>query len=653
MHEFEKNNSRLHNGLHMLTSDVYSSFVSEMSGKSEPISVTLDKTEKSIISDNRTFLIPIMDTIIFCGRKGIPLRGHLDDAKYHVKPGEYSNAGAGNFVELLNLRVRAGDKVLESHLNKCSKNASYISKTSQNKLIKCCGQYITDKIVGDVTKARFYSILADEASDISNKEQLSLVIRFVDESNEIREEFLKFVECSEGLSGEGLCKVLLETLAGFSIDVMDCRGQGYDGASAVSSVVKGLSGRILSLNEKALYTHCHSHRLNLAVSSPCSVQCVRNVMLQIIEVSYFFNFSPVRQRIFERYVEEFHNNRQSSSSKKKLHNPCRTRWVQRITSMEDFQNLFVPVVHCLEDMSLNIVDKTKCNPDTVAKAGSFSKLIASFDFIVTLVVARNILSMTLPVTKLLQGSDLDIFDGIHLIESLKSLCSKVRTEIDEYHQKWYTEAIGLAQSVQVEECKPRTVGRQINRANPPSDSVSDYFKKSCTIPVLDFLHSELFRRFDYSNILTYKGLSVIPKKLITLVNSKLTWRTGFMEFCEFYKDDLPSFQDLDMELDLWVEYWVTFEGDIPEDIVSTLKAELAGFVNISILLRILGTLPVTSCGCERSFSAMRRLKTYTRSTMVSDRLNGLALMHVHQDIVPDIQKVIDLFALDNRRLSFV
>ena len=49
---------------------------------------------------------------------------------------------------------------------------------------------------------------------------------------------------------------------------------------------------------------------------------------------------------------------------------------------------------------------------------------------------------------------------------------------------------------------------------------------------------------------------------------------------------------------------------------------------------------------------MRRLKTYTRSTMVSERLNGIALMHVHQEIVPDIGKVIDLFSTKNRRLSF-
>ena len=50
---------------------------------------------------------------------------------------------------------------------------------------------------------------------------------------------------------------------------------------------------------------------------------------------------------------------------------------------------------------------------------------------------------------------------------------------------------------------------------------------------------------------------------------------------------------------------------------------------------------------------MRRLKTYTRSTMISKRLNGIALMHVHQEIVPDIEKVIDLFAVTNRRLNFI
>ena len=123
---------------------------------------------------------------------------------------------------------------------------------------------------------------------------------------EVREEFLKFVECTKGLSGEGLFTVLSQCLEDLSIDIMNCRGQGYDGASAVSSVKKGLSGRVLEVNEKALYTHCHSHRLNLAVSAACSIQCVSNVMLHTgMEVSFFLNYSAVRQAIFEKYANEY------------------------------------------------------------------------------------------------------------------------------------------------------------------------------------------------------------------------------------------------------------------------------------------------------------------------------------------------------------
>ena len=59
---------------------------------------------------------------------------------------------------------------------------------------------------------------------------------------------------------------------------------------------------------------------------------------------------------------------------------------------------------------------------------------------------------------------------------------------------------------------------------------------------------------------------------------------------------------------------------------------------------------MTTCTCEWSFSPMRRLETYPRSTMVLERLNGIALMQVRQEIVLEIEKVIDLFSTKNRRL---
>ena len=58
--------------------------------------------------------------------------------------------------------------MLVQHLKNCSRNASYISKTSQNDLISCCGQFITEFIVRKIQENKFFSILADEASDCSN-----------------------------------------------------------------------------------------------------------------------------------------------------------------------------------------------------------------------------------------------------------------------------------------------------------------------------------------------------------------------------------------------------------------------------------------------------------------------------------------------------
>ena len=128
----------------------------------------------------------------------------------------------------------------------------------------------------------------------------------------------------------------------------------------------------------------------------------------------------------------------------------------------------------------------------------------------------------------------------------------------------------------------------------------------------------------------------------------------FLLFSSFYLDYLPNPLALDGELELWEKYWLTKYTCHHNNICSKSKAiNCPSFENIRILLRILTAIPVASCECERLFSALRRLKNYNRSTMVDDRLNGLALLYVHQEIHPDIQKIIDVFASDKRRIELL
>ena len=225
--------------------------------------------------------------------------------------------------------VRGGDKVLEQHLKKCSKIASYISKTSQNDLISCCGQFITKLVVRKKKENLFFSILTDEASDCSNQEQLSLVIKYVESDCVIREEFLGFLHCGLGLSSK---------------DIRNCRGQGFDGVAAVSGHINGLSVHICKINSKAIYTHCHSHRLNLVIGASCNIQCVKNVFDQIEEISYFFKFSEPRQKMLINSIKEH----APDSQKKKLPDFCPTRWVERVTGLDDFEDFLLQLCFILK-----------------------------------------------------------------------------------------------------------------------------------------------------------------------------------------------------------------------------------------------------------------------------------------------------------------
>ena len=81
-----------------------------------------------------------------------------------------------------------------------------------------------------------------------------------------------------------------------------------------------------------------------------------------------------------------------------------------------------------------------------------------------------------------------------------------------------------------------------------------------------------------------------------------------------------------------------------EDIHESLSSLPFHFENVKILFQIALTLPVTTCTPERCFSAMKILKNRLRSSMLDERLNGLALKYIHKDIEIDISNVINRFA---------
>lgn len=65
------------------------------------------------------------------------------------------------------------------------------------------------------------------------------------------------------------------------------------------------------------------------------------------------------------------------------------------------------------------------------------------------------------------------------------------------------------------------------------------------------------------------------------------------------------------------------------------------YPNIHILLKLLLVLPISTATAERTFSSLRILKTWMRSTMADERLSGLALMYIHRNIPLNNKDIIE------------
>ena len=211
-------------------------FKQYMEGQSIPIDQHCDDLCSKQIKENRQKLEAILKVVIFCGHQNIPLRGHRDDSKS-------TSVNKGNFLALVDFRCEAGDEILTRHLKSSSSRATYISKTIQNDLIRACGEHIRDQILEEVNNTGPFAVIADEAS--SNQEQLSIVLRFVDSHMDVREEFMGFVECKKGVTGEALASTILDTLDDWKLDRQNLCGQAYDGAGSMAGATKGVAARIL------------------------------------------------------------------------------------------------------------------------------------------------------------------------------------------------------------------------------------------------------------------------------------------------------------------------------------------------------------------------------------------------------------------------
>lgn len=626
-------------------------FLKTMSGQQETIDKSLDIARSKQAEENRRKIKPIIKTIILCGRQGLPLRGHKDYGPFdlHTEPKE----NEGTFRAILRARVDAGDCDLKNHLQTCGLNATYISWNMQNQIIAACGEIIKQKIVTEVNSARCFSVLADETTDISTVEQLTLCVRYVknfenSKSNNsvtdyrICEQFLQFTPAAS-TKGEDLAKAILHGLEECLIETHFLRGQGYDGAASMSGSFRGTQAIINNKYPKALYVHCVSHSLNLALSNAAEVPSIRNCFGIIEKIYAFFN-TPKRQLILQKCVS---NLAPDEAQKHKLKQLCPTRWVQRHDAVLVMVQLLPAVAAALEEI------KSWEDKDSSSNASLLLNSLEHSEFIISLLCSEKLLGYTLVLSKVLQTVNIDLVSVINLASNVEIAVNQIRENSEQEFYKIFKIASSVADSLGVSIALPRITKKQVNRSNIPADNAEVYYRRSIFIPWLDSFLANIRERFCKHRHILKGFMCLLPSGSLPSEVEK----EQFLNIASYYQEDLDCNKapSLTPEFELWYQKFKDSNEPLPRNAIDALNAcNKDIYSNIFILLKTFATLPVSTSTAERSFSTLRRIKTYLRNTMGENRLNGLAHLNIHREILVDPDEVISVLQRQGvRRLNFV
>ena len=171
------------------------------------------------------------------------------------------NDSESNFCQLLLLRAE-DDPNFQEWLHIETKR--FTSLAIQNEILKDMAMHILRSIVKKIKKSSYYSIMADETTDVIRREQFVICIRSVDNDLSANKDFIGLHELSV-TDRETLASTLKNVVLRLGLAAERLRGQCYDGCSTMMGKSSGVATTMKNeLNRDALAIHCHAHALNLA-----------------------------------------------------------------------------------------------------------------------------------------------------------------------------------------------------------------------------------------------------------------------------------------------------------------------------------------------------------------------------------------------------
>ncbi|XP_066338762.1 uncharacterized protein [Miscanthus floridulus] len=570
----------------------------------------------------RKVLFRIVGIVKFLAKHNLAFRG--SNSKLY----DDSN---GNFLGLVKMLAEF-DPVIQEHVRRITNDEThvhYLGPRIQNELIHLLASAIKSEIIKKIKSAKYFSVILDCTPDVSHQEQMSLIIRYVDStSGHVEESFLGFLDVND-TTGQALFDVLENELKILDLDIDNVRGQGYDNGSNMKGKHQGVQRKLLDVNPRAFYSACGCHSLNLTLCDMATKTCGRAK-----------DFFGIIQRIYTAFA---------NSTKKwqilkenitglTLKSVSATRWESRIDSVKAIRFQCADIREALLQVSDIDNDPAKSSE---AK-GLANNELGQYDFIVAVAIWYEVLYAANLVSKQMQEKDM-LIDGYRETGFLQALES--------------AKEIALEMDIGTTFTKKRKITRKRHHDENPEDtniatmSPEELFRIEYFNTLIDQAIVSLETRFEqYKEYQKNFGFLFTSETLRSLDNQSLKSSCDNLE-AVLKKDEKSDIDAKELYMELkFLQDFIPEERMGPVEILRFLK-EHGCFPNATIAYRVLLTIPVTVASAERSFSKLKLLKTYLRSTMTQERLNDLAIIALEGELLEkiDYEHIIEDFISKNTK----
>ncbi|KAK9062479.1 hypothetical protein SSX86_019665 [Deinandra increscens subsp. villosa] len=265
------------------------------------------------------------------------------------------------------------------------------------------------------------------------------------------------------------------------------------------------------------------------------------------------------------------------------------------------------------------------------------------------------------VSKNLQSKDMLLDVAIKNLNGLVTFFNNYRNnglDRDIIEAKKIAEAIDIEPEFTVKRasCRKKQFD-EIPNTEREQQSAKENFRTDYFLVLVDMALSQITTRFEQmEHFESIFGFMFDASKLYYLDDDLLKTSCLNLELALTHdKDSDIDGNDLFIELEILQGMLprVAYEGERPWTSIKIMEfaKKMDMFPNVLLAYKILLTIPVTVASAERSFSKLKLLKTYLRSTMTQERLNGLAILSIESSFLAnvDYDKLIEVFASKNAR----